>query len=87
MPSSSNRSRDIRRLTGQLVTAVNKLGKMMTPVAVLWYENNSINVEGTEKLKQFLKQIKSDDIETAIKEEIFNFAGNVNTESPGKFIS
>ena len=78
----TNRSRDVRRLTGQLVTAINKLGKMMIPVAVLWYEDNSINVEGTEKLKQFLRQLKNDDIERAIKEEILNFAGNVNEESP-----
>ena len=82
MPGMTNRSRDVRRLTGQLVTAINKLGKMMIPVAVLWYEDNSINVEGTEKLKQFLRQLKNDDIERAIKEEIFNFAGNVNAESP-----
>ena len=82
MPSGSNRSRVICRLTGQLVTAIDKLGQMMTPVAVLWYENNSINVEGTEKLKQFLKQLKKDDIETAIKEDIFHFAVDVNAESP-----
>ena len=34
------------------------------------------------KLIQFLKQLKQDDIETAIKEDIFNFALDVNTESP-----
>ena len=40
----TNRSRDVRRLTGQLVTAINKLGKMMIPVAIFegWKDDQKL---------------------------------------------
>ena len=44
MNSNTNRSRYVRRLTGELVTAIKKLGKMMIPVAIVegWKDDQKL---------------------------------------------
>ena len=68
--------RYIKRLQAQLLRAVSKLGDLNIPVAIVLYVENKVHVEGTEKLKQFLRNIDENDVENVIKEEIFNFAGH-----------
>ena len=65
-------NRNVSRLQMQLLTALYKLKELNTPVAPVLYQDNNTIVEGTKYLKELLTGIKKEDIETAIKKDIFS---------------
>ena len=65
-----------------MLTAILKLSKFNIPVAVVWYHENTIQVEGTEALKKLLDDMKDGPLERAVKEDVLQFSAPQPADPP-----